>query len=179
MCTCMAKRRKSGGKISGIGKLGKGLSVNRVGGLVAGGAAAKLVNPILTQTVGRFMPANDPATPGREGQIIRASIHGAKILVGNKLSQSKSEFLQNAGEGMMVVAGIELVSELFPGMNLSGFLDDALNVGSVVEIDLNREMIGSTSSNEFDKDLEAYHDVAGFADEYVDDAMELAGVYEL
>lgn len=166
-CT-RGRRRSSVGMIPGVDTD----KLQKIGVMVGGGVAAKMVNPMAKKYLAKWLPGDDPDTPGREGRKGRMIISGGKVLLGGVVAQKvDNELINDAGFGFAIVGGIELVDELIPSLSLDGvgYLEDYENVGNIIEIDLD-EVDG------FDQDLENYQEVAG--DDYVDDDMELAGDYE-
>lgn len=163
----MKKRRRKSRKGS-IGSLPiPGVDLQRVAAVTGGAVAAKMVNPVATKLLDKYLPAGNP----NAAKYARAGVSGAKILVGGYLQTQKSQMAKDAGIGIMSVGGLELVEIFVPQVKISGLLDDAETIGNVVEIDLDQ-------LNGFDNDLESFQEVAGITDDYVAEEMELAGMYD-
>jgi hypothetical protein len=172
----MKKKRKYGRKKASVGNsLIPGIPVERIAGLSAGIIGGKMVNPLAKKYLSRFLQPDNPETPGTEGRMGRIGLAAGKIVLGGYLQTTNvSPMIKDAGLGFAGVGGLELVEELIPSINLGGIglLEDAEYVGNVVEIDLD-QLQG------FDQSLESYQEVAGsITEDYVDDSMELAGMYE-
>lgn len=168
MCGC---NNKIGSTMKFGNKKGKmfGIPVNRLAGVTAGAIGGKFINPMLKGAVVRFLPsAEDPTAPSKFGVI---AVAGVKVLAGAYLNdKSKSQFVKDAGFGLMTVGGLELVGAVAPGLNLAGIGNlDWERVG-VVEIDLDKVSGGSAY-----KSLENQQSVAGGVQDYAE-VMELAGM---
>ena len=155
-----------------------GIPINRLVGVGAGAVAGKLINAPAKKMLAKYI-SDDPTTLNvREGRTGRLVLAGGKVLGGAYLQKQRSQFIKDAGFGLIAVGALELVEELAPNINLGGVgsYEDMERVGEVVEIDLDR-LTGS--GNKFDQRLENYQEVAGrFTDEYMEEEMELAG-YEM
>lgn len=134
-CERGRRRKASVGMIPGV-DMDK---LQRVGVMIGGGVAGKMVNPYAKKYLAKWMPEDDPETPGREGRKGRLIISGGKVVLGGVVAQKSSNPLINdAGLGFAVVGGIELVEELFPKLSLDGvgYMEDYEQVGNIIEIDL-------------------------------------------
>jgi|GEM_PF-4334878 len=152
-----------------------GINVNRLAGMTAGAAAAKMINPQLKRLVGKYI-TDDPATSKDEGKMARIAVAGVKVAGGFYVhNKMRGQFLKDAGLGIVAVGGLELLEQVAPNLQLAGvgYLD-TMEVGNVVEVNLDALRGGSKVT----QDLENYQEVAGnVTDDYLEDEMELAGVY--
>ncbi len=166
----MARRKK--------GLLGK-INIpegSKIIGLSMGAIGAKMFNAPAKKMLAKYLPADDPTTPGVEGRTGRLMLSGGKVLIGGILLKNRNKMIQDAGAGWLAVSGMELLDQLIPQLNINsvGYLDDIESVGEVVEIDLDRVAPGL---NGYDASLENYQEVAGITDDYLNEEMELAGYY--
>ncbi len=153
-----------------------GVNINRLAGMTAGAAAAKLVNPALKKVVGKYI-VDDPATTKDEGKMARIAVAGVKVVGGFYVhNKMKGQFMKDAGLGIVAVGGLELLEQVAPNLQLSGVgYVDTMEVGNVVEVNLD-ELRGGSKVTE---SLENYQEVAGsLTDDYIEEGMELASVYE-
>ncbi len=153
-----------------------GINITRLAGITAGAAAAKFVNPQLRKMVGKYI-TDDPGTEKNEGQMARIAVAGVKIAGGFYVSNKmRGQFMKDAGLGIVAVGGLELLEEVAPQLQLSGMgYVDTMEVGNVIEVNLDELRGGGSRVTE---DLENYQEVAGgVTDDYLEDEMELAGVY--
>jgi hypothetical protein len=96
-------------------KLLKGFRLQKVGGLAAGGYAASIVS----QQVEKIVPAT------MDDKVASAVSNVAPIVAGIFLHGQKGEFVKEAGNGMVAVAGANLVNSL-----VGDFMPDSKTVST-------------------------------------------------
>lgn len=146
-----------------------GVPVKRLAAVTGGAVLAKAANAPIGGILQKVLPNYSEAGSGR---MLKVILSGGKIFLGAYANQKmKNQMVQDAGLGVMMVGGLELLEEFVPQLNIAGIniFDDYENIGEVVEIDLNR-LNGPQVYNS----LEDYQEVAGVQSYAAE--MELAGV---